>query len=87
MPKNENNLIMSDAVSRLRRLTAIILKGFLLLATALSLVAVLLIIAYITRDALPFFKLRGLGVLFRSTAWYPCGRAPEFGAMAIFFGT
>jgi len=78
---------MSDAVSRLRRLTALILKGFLLLATALSLVAVLLIIAYITRDALPFFKLRGLGELFTSTAWYPSGRPPEFGALAILVGS
>ncbi|HEX7502820.1 MAG TPA: PstC family ABC transporter permease [Acidobacteriota bacterium] len=87
MKKNEQNLIMSEAVSRLRRLTALILKGFLLLATALSLVAVLLIIAYITRDALPFFRLRGLGELFKSTSWYPSGHPPEFGALAIFFGT
>jgi phosphate transport system permease protein len=85
--KNEQNLIMSEAVSRLRRLTALTLKGFLLLATALSLVAVLLIIAYITRDALPFFRLRSLGELFTSTAWYPSGRPAEFGALAIFFGT
>jgi phosphate transport system permease protein len=85
--KSERNLIMSDAASRLRRLAALILKGFLLLATAISLVAVLLIIAYITRDALPFFKLRGLGEFFKSTAWYPSGNPPEFGALAIFFGT
>ena len=78
---------MSDAASRLRRLAALILKGFLLLATAISLVAVLLIIAYISRDALPFFKLRSLGELFKNTAWYPSGRPPEFGALAIFFGT
>jgi phosphate transport system permease protein len=78
---------MSEAVSRLRRLTALILKGFLLLATALSLVAVLLIIAYITRDALPFFKLRGIGELVKSTAWYPSGRPPEFGALAILVGS
>jgi phosphate transport system permease protein len=84
--KSERNLIMSDAASR-RRLAALILKGFLLLATAISLVAVLLIIAYITRDALPFFKLRGLGEFFKSTAWYPSGNPPEFGALAIFFGT
>lgn len=87
MKKTERNLIMSDAASRLRRLTALILKGFLLLATAISLVAVLLIIAYIARDAIPFFKLRGLGELFKSTAWYPSGHPPEFGALAIFFGT
>jgi phosphate transport system permease protein len=80
-------LILSDAVSRPRRLTALILKGFLLLATALSLVAVLLIIAYITHDAWPFFKLRGLGELFTSPAWYPSGHPPEFGALAILVGS
>jgi phosphate transport system permease protein len=85
--KTERNLIMSDAASRMRRLAALILKGFLLLGTAISLVAVLLIIAYIARDAMPFFKLRGLSELFKSTAWYPSGRPPEFGALAIFFGT
>jgi len=84
---SRQNLIMSDAVSRLRRLTALILKGFLLLGTALSLVTVLLIIAYITRDALPFFKLRGPGELFTSTAWYPSGHPPEFGALAILVGS
>ncbi len=87
MKSTQQSLIMSEAVSRLRRLTALILKGLLLLATALSLVAVLLIIAYITRDALPFFKLRGLGELFTSSAWYPSGRPPEFGALAIFIGS
>jgi phosphate transport system permease protein len=86
--KSERNLIMSDAGPRpAGGGAALILKGFLLLATAISLVAVLLIIAYITRDALPFFKLRGLGEFFKSTAWYPSGNPPEFGALAIFFGT
>ena len=78
---------MSDAVSRLRRLTALIFKGLLLLATALSLVAVLLIIVYIARDAIPFFKLRGLKELFASTSWFPSGNPPEFGALAIFVGS
>jgi phosphate transport system permease protein len=84
---NERNLIMSDAVSRLRRLTALFLKGFLLLGAALSLVAVLLIILYIARDAVPFFKLRGLKELFASTSWFPSGNPPEFGALAIFIGS
>jgi len=78
---------MSDAASRLRRLAAFFSQGFLLLATALSLVAVLLIIAYIARDAVPFFKLRGLKELFSSTAWFPSGQPAEFGALAIFIGS
>jgi phosphate transport system permease protein len=84
---NDRNLIMSDAVSRLRRLTALVLKGFLLLGAALSLVAVLLIILYIARDAIPFFKLRGLKELFASASWFPSGNPPEFGALAIFIGS
>jgi phosphate transport system permease protein len=84
---SERNLILSDAASRLRRLAAFISKSFLFLATALSLVAVLLIILYIARDAIPFFKLRGLTELFASSSWFPSGQPPEFGALAIFIGS
>jgi len=63
------------------------LKGFLLAGAALSLVAVLLIILYIARDAVPFFKLRGLKELFASISWFPSGTPPEFGALAIFIGS
>ncbi|HSQ35523.1 MAG TPA: PstC family ABC transporter permease [Candidatus Binatia bacterium] len=78
---------MSDAASRLRRLAAFFSQGFLLLVTALSLVAVLLIIAYIARDAIPFFKLRGISELFTKNSWFPSGNPPEFGALAIFVGS
>jgi phosphate transport system permease protein len=84
---SERSLILSDAASRLRRLAAFFSKGFLLLIAALSLVAVLLIIIYIARDAIPFFRLRGLKELFASAAWFPSGNPPEFGALAIFFGS
>ncbi|HOW44501.1 MAG TPA: PstC family ABC transporter permease [Candidatus Aminicenantes bacterium] len=78
---------MSDAASRLRRLAAFLSKSLLLMATAMSLVAVLLIIVYIARDAIPFFKLHGLKELFASAAWFPSGTPPEFGAWAIFVGS
>ncbi len=87
MKTNERNLVMSDAASRLRRLAAFFSKGFLFLVAAASLVAVLLIIVYIARDAIPFFKLRGLKELFAGTAWFPSGNPPEFGALAIFIGS
>ncbi len=87
MRTSERSLILSDAASRLRRLAALFSKGFLLLVAALSLVAVLLIIVYIARDAIPFFKLRGLKELFTGTAWFPSGQPPEFGALAIFIGS
>ena len=78
---------MSEAASRLRRLVAFFSKGFLFLVAATSLVAVLLIILYIARDAIPFFKLRGLQELFASASWFPSGNPPEFGALAIFIGS
>lgn len=87
MNTNGHGLILSHAASRLRRLAALFFKGLLFLVTALSLVAVLLIILYIARDAIPFFQLRGLKELFAGTAWFPSGDPPEFGALAIFIGS
>ncbi len=87
MNPNRHGLILSDAASRLRRLAAFFSKGLLFLITALSLVAVLLIILYIARDAIPFFQLRGLKELVAGTAWFPSGNPPEFGALAIFIGS
>lgn len=87
MNKTGDSLILSQAASRFRRLAAALMRGFLLLVTALSMAAVLLIILYIARDALPFFRLAGLKEFFASTAWYPSGRPASFGALSIFFGS
>jgi phosphate transport system permease protein len=55
--------------------------------TSLSMVAVLFIIVYIARDALPFFRLRGVAEFFTTAQWYPSGTPPQFGAMAILYGS
>jgi phosphate transport system permease protein len=55
--------------------------------TSLSMVAVLFIIIYIARDALPFFRLRGLAEFFTDRQWYPSGTPPHFGALSILYGS
>jgi len=72
----------------------------LFLVAASSILAVLLIFAFIIREAVPFFLQGEAGVsafrhvfdrlaeLFASTQWYPeASEAPEFGALAIVAGS
>ncbi len=71
----------------MRRLVSFSIEGFLFLVTSMSAMAVLFIILYIARDALPFFQLRGIGEFFTSIRWYPSGDPAEFGSLAIIFGS
>ena len=70
-----------------RRSAAAAGHGVLLLLTSSSVLAVLFIFYFIARDALPFFQGRGLREFFTSTLWYPTQDPPQFGALAIFFGS
>jgi phosphate transport system permease protein len=70
-----------------RRLLELAGRLLLLALTSVAAVAVLLIIAYIARDAWPFFREQGVGEFFRSANWYPSREPAEFGAAAIFAGT
>jgi phosphate transport system permease protein len=49
--------------------------------------AVLFIIVFITRDAIPFFKLRGFQEFFTTARWYPSGTPSQFGALSILYGS
>ena len=62
-------------------------RTFLFAITSVAAAAVLFIIFYIARDAIPFFQIRGLRELFTSTQWYPSGDPPAFGALAIIHGS
>jgi phosphate transport system permease protein len=81
------SLLLSKRASRIRRLASLLLKGGLFLMTSMSMIAVLFIVFFIARDALPFLKFRGIAEFFGSTNWYPTGHPAEFGALAIFFGS
>jgi phosphate transport system permease protein len=50
-------------------------------------IIVFFIIFFIAKDAIPFFKLEGIGEFFTSTGWYPVSGTPKFGALAILYGT
>jgi phosphate transport system permease protein len=55
--------------------------------TSVAALAVLAIILFIARDALPFFSGNDAGTFLFSAAWYPAHEPPQFGAAAIFVGS
>ncbi|MFP4105578.1 MAG: phosphate ABC transporter permease subunit PstC [Phycisphaerae bacterium] len=63
-------------------------QGLLLMVTLTSVVAVLLILAFIVIESVPFIRDHGLIEMLGSTQWYP-QRNPgaEFGALAIIIGS
>jgi len=81
------SLLLSKRASRLQRLGSLAGKGLLLAITSSSVLAVLFIFYFIARDAIPFFRSRGVMELFTALEWYPSGRPPAFGALSIFVGS
>ncbi len=81
------SLVLSDAAGRLRAVAGLLGRALLFLTTSVAALAVLFIIFFIARDALPFFRIRGVAEFFTSTAWYPSGHPAQFGAAAIFLGS
>jgi phosphate transport system permease protein len=80
-------LLLSDRARLWHRVGGILGSSLLLAVTSLSLLAVLFIIVFIARDALPFFRIEGFREFLGSTRWYPSAAHPEFGARAIFVGS
>jgi phosphate transport system permease protein len=66
---------------------AVVCEGILLAATGLSLLAILFILFFIGRDAIPFFADRGFSEFFTSVRWYPSRDPAEFGCLSIFVGS
>jgi len=84
----EKNLVLSNRAQKLNKLLSFLGTGFLFVVTSMSTLAILFMLFFIARDAIPFFKLQGFLEFFTSTRWYPSSPdAPEFGALAIFTGT
>lgn len=81
------SLLLSKRASRLQRLAALAGQATLFAIASSSVLAVLFIFYFIARDAWPFFRSQGLGEFFTSTAWYPSGRPPAFGAFTLFVGS
>lgn len=87
MPEGRPSLLLGRGASRARRLGALAGRSLLLLVASSSALAVVFIFYYIVRDAIPFLRDHGLGELLTHRGWYPSREPPEFGAMAIFYGS
>ena len=83
----KSSLMLSRAANRNLRLVRWLGEGFLLAVTSLSMLAVLFILIFIARDALPFFTWARFKEFFGSTAWYPTQHPPSFGTLSILFGS
>ncbi|MCX7803678.1 MAG: phosphate ABC transporter permease subunit PstC [Planctomycetota bacterium] len=70
-----------------RRLFSWAGRSILFLVTAASASAVMFIFFYVVKEAIPFFLQCGVSEFLLSTRWYPSREPPEFGALAIFFGS
>ena len=87
-PQNGSQGLVLNAPAHVRKnLAAMLGRGLLFAITATAALAVLFIFYFITRDALPFFRARGLVEFFTDAAWYPSRDPARFGALAIFAGS
>lgn len=85
--KYSDPFILSEWELRKRKIVASLGQSLLFAITSVAALAVVAIIYFIARDALPFFSgLRGWDFFF-STAWYPTATPAKFGAGAIFVGS
>jgi phosphate transport system permease protein len=87
IPPPARGLLLGKRAGLVKRLGSLAGHSFLFIITSASAIAVLFIFYFIMRDALLFFKLRGLSEFFTTTAWYPSGDPPAYGALAMFVGS
>lgn len=85
--KTGEHILLSETEKRKRKALCLAGRAFLFAVTSVAALAVLAIIFFIARDALPFFSAEGAGEFFLSKAWYPGHQPPQFGAAAIFTGS
>lgn len=81
------SLTLARDADRRRRVLSGLGQSLLFLVTSASALAVLLIFVFVGRDALPFFTPRHAAEFFGSTRWLPSAHPPQFGALAIIFGS
>ncbi len=80
-------MILSSGERTRRKIFSLAGRFFLFSVTSVAALAVMAIIFFIARDALPFFSDKGVAEFFFSKDWYPSHEPPQFGAAAIFVGS
>lgn len=83
----QKSILVSKGTSRMKRLVTFLIESSLFLVTSVSMIAVIFIILFIAKDALPFFEIRGIKEFFASLRWYPAGDPAEFGSLSIIYGS
>jgi phosphate ABC transporter permease protein PstC len=68
-------------------LVSLLGRGLLLAVTSTSVLAVLLIFAFVAGEAWPFFKGYSLLHFLGSTSWNPTATSPAFGALSLITGS
>ncbi len=83
------NIILSSKENFVRRLSGFLGRGFLFLVTSTAAVAILFIIYFIAKDAIPFFQIRenAFAEFFTNSHWYPSAEPVQFGVLAIIIGS
>lgn len=82
-----DRLLLSRRAQLLRALHSRLIACGLGLVAVASVLAVLFIFWFIAKDAIPFFRERGLGEFLLGKRWNPSGEPATFGARPIFVGT
>ncbi|ABL65086.1 PstC family ABC transporter permease [Chlorobium phaeobacteroides] len=79
--------VVSEKKRRVQRITKIAGEMLLLGIASFVAIVVLFIFYFVAVDAIPFFQLQGFSEFFASSAWYPADDPPQFGALAIIYGS
>ncbi|MDA3798680.1 MAG: PstC family ABC transporter permease [Kiritimatiellae bacterium] len=87
MEKQINRLELTASQVLRNKILEALGNGVLFSIAALAAIAVLFIIYFIAKDALPFFQSKHLLEFFTSSSWYPTAEPVKFGALAIFAGS
>jgi phosphate transport system permease protein len=79
--------VVSAKKRKIQKITQKSGEATLLLIASFVAIVVLFIFWFVARDAVPFFRIRGFQEFFTSSEWYPADDPPQFGALAIIYGS
>jgi phosphate ABC transporter permease protein PstC len=80
-------LLLSSSQDVKGFITSLLGRGLLFAITSTSVLAVLLIFAFVVGEAWPFFKAHSLLQFLGTTSWSPAATSPTFGALALITGS
>ena len=81
------SLLASKSAQRWEKIRTFTGHSFLFAVTAASAMGILFIIAFIFKDAMPFFSAQGITAIFEGAEWYPTEDPGSFKALGIIWGS